>query len=158
MSFHVEVNASSSLRHARVFNLTAEELRAIVEPWLAGQAVELGDREWDPRKSTMRILEGPRLDTPDLSFGQGWSNAERSASDVTRQVLDDAADVAKANEPDAFVIEADSAADALEKLSAGPVAQAIAWPEARGRIDGRDPAVAAVILVLRPSEPEPTQS
>src|SRR6476659_4028329 len=158
MHFHVEVNASSSLRHARVFNLTAEELRAIVEPWLTGRAVELGDREWDPRKGTLRILEGPRLDTPDLSFGQGWSNAERSASDVTRQVLDAAADVVRASEPDAFVIEADSAADALENLSAGPAAQAVAWPEARVRIAGRDPAVAAVILVLRPPEPAPSRS
>src|SRR6266516_4014738 len=153
MPFHVELSSPSSLRHARAFNLTAEELRAIVEPWLAGQAVELGDREWESRKSDLRILEGPRLDTPDLSFGQGWSNAERSARDVTRQVLDAAADAARANEPDAFVIEADSSSQALEEMAAGREARPIAWSEARALIDGRDPSVAAVILVLRRSEP-----
>ena len=31
------------------------------------------------RESTLRVLEGPRLEGPDLSFGQGWSNAERSS-------------------------------------------------------------------------------
>src|SRR2546425_5784341 len=90
MPFHVELRHSS--RRARAFNLDAEKLRrTVVEPWLHGRPVELGDREWDPGASTLRILEGPELGAPDLAMGQGMHNAERSAQDVTAQVLDRAA-------------------------------------------------------------------
>ena len=54
------------------------------------------DRARRPRVGTahgaaLRILEGPQLETQDLSFGQGWSNAERASEDVTRAVLETAA-------------------------------------------------------------------
>ena len=86
MPFHVEISATS-MRHARAFNLGEDELRTDLEPWMTDRTIELGDREWVPRESALKILEGPRLEGPDLAFGQGWSNAERSASDVTREML-----------------------------------------------------------------------
>jgi hypothetical protein len=93
MPFHVELR--HSFRRAWAFNLDAEKLRrTVVEPWYHGRPVELGDREWDPGASTLRILEGPELGAPDLAMGQGWHNAERSARDVTAQVLDRAATAA----------------------------------------------------------------
>jgi hypothetical protein len=86
MPFHVEV--SSALRHARAFNLSAEEVRqAVLDPWLSRRTVELGDRRWNPEESELRVLEGPELSNPELSFGQGWANAERSSQDVTARVL-----------------------------------------------------------------------
>jgi len=70
MPFHVEV--SGGINHARAFNLSLEELRkTVLEPWLTERPVELGEQRWEPRESALRILEGPHLDPPDLSFGQG---------------------------------------------------------------------------------------
>ena len=51
----------------------------------------MGDREWEPRDCSLRILEGPRMETVDLSFGQGWANAERASENVTRDALEAAA-------------------------------------------------------------------
>src|SRR5438105_8666086 len=90
MAFHVEIRRS--LRHARAFNLDEERLhRAVVDQWRAGRKVELGDQEWDPADSVLTILEGPELSQPDLALGQGWHNAERSATNVTARVLEKAA-------------------------------------------------------------------
>jgi hypothetical protein len=90
MPFHVEVR--HSFRRAWVFNLDEDKLRrTVVEPWRVGGPVELGDREWDPGASTLKILEGPALEPSDLALGQGWHNAKRSAQDVTASVLSRAA-------------------------------------------------------------------
>ncbi len=145
MPYHVEIR--SSLRHARAFNLGEAELRrAVVEPWLAGRGVELGDREWEPAESALKILEGPALEPPDLSFGQGWSNAERSAENVTRRELGAAA---RRSGPTAIVVESDSPGETVAQMTAGLDARQADWREVRDRVDGRDPEVAAVILVTR---------
>jgi hypothetical protein len=143
--FHVEI--SGGLNHARAFNLNLEEMhKQILEPWLTGRPIELGEREWDPRTSALRIIEGPHLDTPDLSFGQGWSNAERSGEEVTRRVLENAE---PPKLPDAFVVEAELPEATVAEMLGGQRAQPISLNEAEKRIDGRDPEVAAVILVLK---------
>jgi hypothetical protein len=86
MVFHVEVRQGR--RHARIFNLDEGELRLqVLEPWRSGSVVELGDREWEPRETQLRILEGPHLDVVDLAMGQGWGNAERTARDVTATMM-----------------------------------------------------------------------
>lgn len=154
MAFHVEL--SSALQHARSFNLSHEELLAtVVEPWLADRTIELGEQEWTPRETTLTILEGPRLGMPELSFGQGWANAERSSENVTQQVLDRAP---PPRVPDAFVVEADSPEAVATGMVSGRHPRPIAWAELRERIEGRDPEVAAVILVLRPSAADPERS
>jgi hypothetical protein len=132
--------------------LGEEELRkTVLEPWVGDQPFELGEQEWEPRENKLRILEGETLGTPELSFGQGWSNALRSAKDVTRKMLEGAE--SNASVPSAALVEADSLEGAMGELSAGREPQPIAWSTARERIDGRDPAVAAVILVVRRPEP-----
>jgi hypothetical protein len=86
--FHIEI--SRSIRRAWAFNLSSEALRTeVLEPWAANVPVELGGREWDPTKSSLRVLEGPKLDGPELAVGQGWSNAQRSSTDVTASILDE---------------------------------------------------------------------
>jgi hypothetical protein len=145
VAFHVEL--SSGIKHARSFNLSREQLMAeVIAPWLEDLPVELGEQEWQPAESKLKILEGPHLDGPDLAFGQGWSNAERASEVVTEREL---AAAPPPDLPDAFVIEAGQPDAALATLLDGQAAQPIAWIEARDRIDGRDPAIAAVILVVK---------
>ncbi len=148
MSFHVEISAG--LHRARVFNLNQEDLLAkIVEPWLDERRIEMGDREWEPRTSSLKILEGPQMEPPDLSSGQGWANAERASENVTRGVL---AKAPPPSVPDAFVVETDSPEAVTAGVVAGHDGRAIHWREARARLDGRDPEIAAVILVVRRPE------
>jgi hypothetical protein len=143
--FHVELR--SGIKHARSFNLSREQLMAtVIAPWLEDLPVELGEQEWMPAESQLKILEGPQLDGPDLAFGQGWSNAERASEVVTEREL---AAAPAPDLPDAFVVEAEQTDAAVGKLLEGQAANPIAWTEARDRIDGRDPAIAAVILVLK---------
>lgn len=154
MPFHVEV--SSPHHHARVFNLGDAELGRVLRPWIAGQVFEFGEQEWEPRESRLRILEGKALEGPDLAFGQGWSNALRSAEDVTRRMVE--SEEARAPLAPVVAVGGDSVEAAAAAIAAGDGPVALEWSEARARIDGRDPAVAAVILVLRPSGPAQSQS
>lgn len=145
MPFHVEIRGA--LNHARTFNLSLEELRrTVLEPWLTSRQVELGEREWDPRESSLRILEGPHLETPDLSFGQGWSNAERASEDVTQRVLE-TTETPKL--PDAFIVEADVPEATVAEMLSGQAALPVPLGDAEKKIDGRDPEVAAVIIVTK---------
>lgn len=149
MPFHIEVK--TPLRHARSFNLTGEELeRTVTKRWLAGEPVELGDRSWNPRESQLKILEGPELSNPELSFGQAWANAERRSEDVTSRVLAAAESARRAGAgPAAMVIETDSAVQTLAEIVAGRETRTMEMDELSRRIDGRDPKVAAVIVVLQ---------
>ena len=123
----------------------------VIAPWLEDLTVELGEREWVPAESKLKILEGRRLDGPDLAFGQGWSNAERSSEDVTQHELEAAP---APDLPDAFVIETDRPDAAVGKVLEGQAATPVSWVDAKERIAGRDPEIAAVILVVKP-KPKP---
>lgn len=149
MAFHVEV--STGLRHARAFNLSAEELRqAVLDPWLSRRQIVLGDRKWDPEESELRVLEGPELSNPELSFGQGWANAERASQNVTQRVLGAAQEARGAGPgPAALLIEAESAVKTVAELASALGARAVELQELSERIDGRDPEVAAVIVVVQ---------
>ncbi len=151
MPFHVEV--SSPLHHARVFNVADAELQQILSLWISAQIFELGEQEWEPRESKLTILEGKQLEGPDLAFGQGWSNALRSAEDVTARMIE--ATEIKSPLPTIVAIEADSVEAAVAAIASGGEPRPIEWSAARKQIDGRDPAVAAVIVVLRPPGSDP---
>lgn len=146
--FHVEISAG--FHRARVFNLNHEDLLAkVVEPWLDDRRIEMGDREWAPRDSSLRILEGPQLETTDLAFGQGWANAERASEDVTKATISAAP---PPRMPDAFVVETEKPEAFTAEVVSAHEGHPIHWGEARQKLDGRDPEVAAVILVLRKPE------
>jgi hypothetical protein len=143
--FHVEL--SSGISHARAFNLDREQLLTqVVAPWLEDLPIELGEHEWRPAESELKILEGPRLEAPDLSFGRGWANAERSSENVTKREL---AEAPLPQHPDAFLVESEDPGATVAHMLDGQRARPATWAEARERIDGRDPKVAAVILVIR---------
>ena len=154
MPFHVEVRSPHN--HARVFNIGEDELGQILKLWIAGQIFEFGEQEWEPRESTLTILEGKALESPDLAFGQGWSNALRAAEDVTRRMVE--SEEIRAPLAPVVAVVGDSVEGAAAAIAKGGNPAPLEWSEARARIDCRDPAVAAVILVLRPSEPESNRS
>jgi len=147
--YHVEISAG--FHRARVFNLDQGDVMAkIVQPWLEERAIEMGDREWKPRESSLRILEGPELSVQDLAFSRGWSNAERASTDVTVAVLESATEGRRAQRgPATIVINTDSAVQTLADIVSGHDTETVSPEAARERIDGRDPAVAAVILVVQ---------
>lgn len=149
MAFHVEV--SSGLNHARVFNLSGEEVRQkVLEPWVSRRTFELGDRKWNPEETDLRVLEGPDLSNPELAFGQGWANAERASADVTAQALAAARDSrAAASGPTALVIETDSAVQTVAELATAHQARSVDLASLGEQIAGRDPEVAAVIVVIQ---------
>lgn len=145
MPFHVEL--SSGINHARSFNLSREQLLAqVIAPWLEDLTIELGEQEWLPAESQLKILEGPHLGGPDLAFGQGWANAERASEIVTKREL---ASAPPPQHPDAFLVESEDPQAAIAGMLDGHQAMPVTWAAARGRIDSRDPAVAAVILVVK---------
>jgi hypothetical protein len=150
MAFHVEISAG--INHARTFNLSEAVLqRSIVDPWINKRPIELGDRRWQPEDSELRILEGPELSNPELSFGQAWSNAERGGEFVTNRMLDEAVQARREGTtgPAAIVIETDSAVQALAGLVSGKQTQSVDLEAVKARLDDGDPAVAAVILVVQ---------
>jgi hypothetical protein len=147
--FHVEISAG--MNRARVFNLDRQDLVAkVIQPWLTDRTIAMGDREWVPRQSSLKILEGPPMEGPDLAAGQGWANAERASENATRRLLEEAP---PPHRPDAFVVETDSPEALTAELVGGHGGRAIEWSEAEKRIDGRDPEIAAVVLVVRKPEP-----
>ncbi|HEV7615775.1 MAG TPA: hypothetical protein VGO36_06055 [Solirubrobacterales bacterium] len=145
MPFHIEIN--SAVNHARVLNVDREALvRTVLEPWVAGLPFELDESEWEPRESRLTILEGPSVQAGEGE--PGWEAMLRAAEDVTRALLEEAE--ASAPEQTAAVVEADSVEAALEALRRGQSLRQLPWSKAVEKIERRDPAVAGVILVVKP--------
>jgi|SRR5215204_870450 len=134
MAFHVEI--SKGFRRARAFNLEEAKLRSdVLDPWMRGRVIVLGDKDWEPRDCKLIVLEGPELSETDLSMGRGWSNAERVSENVTRRLVDAA--IAPTAVP-LIVILAESegagaaVAHALDRLGL----ETAPWSELRTRILG----------------------
>jgi hypothetical protein len=157
--FHVEIRQAR--RRAWAFNLSTERLsRIVVEPWRQGLPVALGDREWVPKDSTLRILEGPELSPPDLAHGSGWHNAERSGEDATRTILTRAA--ARATSI-AVLAETPAGHAAVEPLLTRLDVQTVEWAAVRTRLVAAAVAAApdphggevlwAIVVAERPDPP-----
>ncbi len=100
--YHVHLRSRRGMRRAWEFNLTADRLqREVVGPWLSGSVMVFGDRDWEPRESELRIFRGPHLEPADLALGQGPASAERTAANVTRDVLAGAGSERRADAADA---------------------------------------------------------
>jgi hypothetical protein len=116
------------------FNLTEQELRMVLEPWVREKFVEVGERKWSPHQAKLTILEGPRLEVQQLSMGRGWRAAQRQSEDVTERLL------AQASQADGATARAGNAAatgspapggglaeQLLPLLGADPAALLAAW-------------------------------
>jgi hypothetical protein len=158
VAFHVEISSGFRQR-ARTFNLDEAELRStILDPWMRGRVIALGDKEWEPRDCKLIILEGPELADTDLSMGRGWSNAERTAENVTRRLVDAAA--APARPVVAILAEGDAEEGEIAHMLERLELESASWTELRARILG-PPAPAsgpgyAAVLVIESAEPSPS--
>ena len=86
----------------------------------------------------------------DLAFSNGWSNAQRTGTDVSETVLGTASESQRAARgPATLVLHTDSAVQTLADIVSGHDTESVPVEEVRERIDGRDPKVAAVILVVQ---------
>lgn len=70
------------------FNLGEDELSEIVVPWVRGEWIQVGERNWNIHQARLTILEGPELAPGELTMGRGWRTAQRQGTEVTRQVLE----------------------------------------------------------------------
>jgi hypothetical protein len=141
VAFHVEIRRGR--RWAREFNVAEARLRReILEPWTAGRAVRLGDREWEPAECSLRILEGPELAGPDLAFGRGWDRAERTGSDATGELV---TDVAREAATVAVLAETDAGREAVLAALLALGIRAFGWP-------APDPP-AALVLAVETADP-----
>jgi len=149
VAFHVEIRRS--LRHGRVFNVDAVQLRErVLEPWSRGVVVELGDQEWDPRESVLTVLEGPALPAHELGHGQGWYHAQQSGRDVTGEVLREAQPA-----PRIAVRAPGAAADLLPRALAAFEGVLVDWADVRASLLAGAPPerISAVVLIVDAREP-----
>jgi hypothetical protein len=156
--FHVEISSGFRQR-ARAFNLDEAKLRAtILDPWVHGRRVHLGEKDFEPRDSRLIVLEGPELAAVDLSMGRGWSNAEKSSENVTRRIVE------SASVPEKPVVAILAGEDAARSEVAGMLArlelELAPWDELRSRILGAPAAGGgpgyAAVLVLSAGSPSPS--
>jgi hypothetical protein len=127
--YHVELRQFP--HSACRFNVTEQELRAVLEPWVAERFVEFGERKWSPHQAKLTIVEGPQLEIEQLSMGRGWRTAQRQGRDVTDRLL----------------AQAKEAADAAPRASAqrlssdaGPLADPLTLGVQLASLLGQDPA------------------
>ncbi len=82
-------------------NMSGPELdRSFLAPLMAGHEFSYEGHEWNPRKLRITILEGPELEPYQLGImGRAWQNAERSATDVTEDILARAREAASSLPP-----------------------------------------------------------
>jgi hypothetical protein len=85
MMYHVELRQFP--HNLCRFNLTEQDLRALLAPWVLDKPLELGERKWSPHQAMLTVLEGPRLELQQLSMGRGWRAAQRDSEDVTSRVI-----------------------------------------------------------------------
>jgi hypothetical protein len=126
MPFHIEVRRG--IQRAWAFNLDGGRLRReITEPWATGGPLELGDREWDPQESRLRVLEGRALEGSELAHGRGWQSAERMSADVTAVAL---AEATKATAPPvAILAQSEAGREAVLDVLAKLGVAGIEWSE-----------------------------
>jgi hypothetical protein len=149
MAFHVEISSGFRQR-ARAFNLDEAKLqKTVLDPWMRGRPIYLGDKEWEPRDCKLTVLEGPELADTDLAMGRGWSNAERASENVTRQLIDAA--VGPSKPVVAILAEDEDSAAQIGRMLTGLELETAPWAELRARMlnpqtDASGPGYAAVLV------------
>jgi hypothetical protein len=157
------------------FNLSAQQLREIVDPWNRDPWVEVGERRWRPETAKLTVLEGPQIPLNQLSMGRGWRVVQHNSKDVTERVLAAAAQAAAADAaaqaslqpaasqqaaaqqtpPDSDLIADSLGLELLAQLGEEPAPLSQAWGLAAARFPERSPseslatAEAAVASLLR---------
>ncbi len=136
------------------FNLTGEDLRPVLEPWVRERVFEYGEQKWVPQKAKLTILEGPHLAVEQLAMGRGWGAAQRESEDVTERLLAAAqaaergavsaaaapATPSPAAQAPAAQAPANGPASGTPSPGEAPAAGTPAYPRSLGALLGSDPA------------------
>jgi hypothetical protein len=132
------------------FNLTEPEIRAIAMRWVREQIVDIGERKWSTAQATLTILEGPRLESGQLTMGRGWRAAQRQGEDVTERTLAAARQAASAQAARVAVSAPAGAGELADPLALGvqlasllgdnPAALLAAWRAAAAQHPGLSPS------------------
>ena len=153
MPFHVEISRGFRQR-ARAFNLNEARLRTtVLQPWVDGRVIRLGDKDWEPRNSSLVILQGPELSDADLAMGRGWSNAERGSENVTRRLVEEAA--APPTLKVGVLAETSRREAELGDMLARLGLEVMPWSDLRERILGEAADGCAAVLAAETAEPPP---
>lgn len=139
------------------FNLTERQLRAITEPWVRGEPLEIGERKWSPHEARLTVFEGPEIPLDQLSIGRGWRTAQRHGQDVSRRVI---AQATRDAEEAAAAATGAAATGGAAGAGAGALADPLALGVQLASLLGADPAgllaawreVAAANPALAPSD------
>jgi hypothetical protein len=152
VSFHVELRRS--FHRAWLFNLDAAELRRrVLGPWVRGDQVEVGDRDWSRADSRLTVLEGRSLEPAELAHGQGWNAATKVGREVTADLLAGAAgpDMAPGGSTIALLADERAAGEAMADLLSDLGLTTVAWELAEARLlagSAEGIGAAAVVIVL----------
>ncbi len=142
--FHVEMRAG--IQVVREFNLSTERLWVgFLAPLVGNQDFSVEGHEFTPRSTRVKVYEGPSLRPDQLSLGRGWQNVERTASDVTERVLEQAREHAAERARESKVGSAD--ASGLRPHEALPAAAELVRERLLGRI-AAGPLPAAEIMAI----------
>jgi len=87
-SYHVEVREYP--RNVNRFNMSGQEVGALLLAWAQERVFELGDQRWNPQTAELTVIEGPEIPVSGLSLGRGWPTAVREGQDVTQRVVAEA--------------------------------------------------------------------
>lgn len=72
----------------REFNLSEQRLWVrFLAPLMADREFTFEGHDFIPRRTRLKVYEGPELRSDQLGMGRGWQNVERTATDVTERVL-----------------------------------------------------------------------
>src|SRR5690349_13360606 len=86
--YHLEIRDFP--RNVNRFNMSGQEIGAVLLAWAQERVFELSDQKWNPQTAEMTVLEGPEIPISGLSMGRGWPTALREGQDVTARVLAEA--------------------------------------------------------------------
>ena len=150
-TYHVEIREFP--RNVNRFNMSGQEVGAVLLAWAQERVFELGGQRWNPQTAEMTVLEGPEIPVSGLSMGRGWPTALREGVDVTDRVLAEAREavvdgsVARmelAREAEAAAA-AQTAAPASEAAAPAPEAPAAAEPLGAALDEGSGEAAVAAV-------------
>jgi len=147
------------------FNLTDQEIQAVVQPWAREKVVEFGEHKWIPQQAKITILEGPHLSVEQLALGKGWATALHESQDVTARMLAGArpADEAATAPAQAPVQRSPVAAGPADPLALSmqlasllghdPAGLLAAWREVAARAPGLSPSESLALAERQATPP-----
>jgi hypothetical protein len=87
VAFHVQLRDGRD--SVRAFNLSEDEVRTkFIAPLRAGVMFTFQDKDFEPRKAQLMVIEGEHLGLGELGIGGvGWANVAKRGTDVTQRFL-----------------------------------------------------------------------